>query len=89
MIYMTKYNAVISMTALALTNASEKSSVNRNTLVINYLGIITYIITYIYNITRYIYPTPLHTHIYIYINTCSLTILSQVFTRNCINCIKL
>ena len=37
---MTKYNAVISMTALALTNASDKSSVNLNTLVIQYLYII-------------------------------------------------
>ena len=52
MICMTKYNAVICMTALALTNANEKSSVNRNTLAIHYL--------YIYNITRYIYQSPLH-----------------------------
>ena len=49
---MTKYNAMIRMTALALTNASEKSSVNRNTLVITYL--------YITNITIYIHPNPLH-----------------------------
>ena len=44
MILMTKYNEVIMkclrMTALALTNASEKSSVDRNTLVINDLYII-------------------------------------------------
>ena len=44
------------MTALALTNATEKSSVNRNTLAMNYL--------YMTNITRYIYPNPLHIYIY-------------------------
>ena len=37
---MTKYNAVIRMTELALTNVSEKSSVNLNTLAIHYLYII-------------------------------------------------
>ena len=55
MICMTEYNAVICMTVLALSNASEKSSVNHNTLVINYL--------YITNITRYIYPNLLHIYI--------------------------
>ena len=39
-ICMTAYNAMIRMTELALTNSSEKSSVNRNTLVIHYLYII-------------------------------------------------
>ena len=33
---MTKYSAMICMTALALTKASENTSVNRNTLVIHY-----------------------------------------------------
>ena len=37
---MTVYNTVICMNALALTNASENSSVNHNTLVINDLYII-------------------------------------------------